>query len=70
MQQIVIPPDHLDFNLSRDGGQIGLYAPGEWAMDLLNYAAQATDLSAARVPDGELSWEITAEPTPGETNSP
>lgn len=63
-------PQHLDFNLSRKGGQIGLYAPTERAIDRLEYAEQASDLSAARSPDGSLDWVITDAATPGESNTP
>ncbi|MFT5680938.1 MAG: hypothetical protein ACI8RZ_001844 [Myxococcota bacterium] len=61
-------PNHLDFGMSRDGGQIGLFAPTERAIDRLEYAAQASDLSAARTPDGSLDWAITDAPTPGASN--
>ena len=61
-------PSHLGFNLSRKGGQLGLYAPTERAIDRLEYAEQASDLSAARTPDGSMDWEISDTPTPGESN--
>ena len=59
---------HLGFSLSADGEEIGLYAPDGQAMDRLEYGSQATDLSAARIPDGGDVWEITNMPTPGEPN--
>ena len=61
-------PSHLGFNLSRKGGALGLYAPTERAIDRLEYAEQASDLSAARTPDGSLDWAISDTPTPGESN--
>ena len=63
-------PSHLDFNLSRKGGQLGLFAPTERAIDRLEYAEQASDLSAARASDGSLEWVITDTATPGESNTP
>ena len=62
-------PDHLDFRLSQEGGQLGLFAPDERAMDRMNYAAQAADLSAARIPDGSATWALSDNPTPGEGNA-
>jgi hypothetical protein len=60
--------DHLSFKLSKSGESIGLYAPDGTAMDRLEYGQQVADLSAARVPDGGNIWEITNQPTPGESN--
>ena len=59
---------HLGFSLNADGEVIGLYAPDGSAIDRLEYGSQATDLSAARIPDGGAIWEITNMPTPGEPN--
>jgi hypothetical protein len=61
---------HLGFSLNTDGEEVGLYAPDGDAIDRLEYGAQATDLSAARIPDGGSVWEITNLPTPGEPNRP
>ena len=60
--------NHLDFKLATDGEAIGLYTPAGDAVDTLTFEAQATDLSAARVPDGSANWAITDSPTPGESN--
>ena len=60
--------DHLDFRLDADGGEIGLYDVAGRPLTRLQYAAQATDWSAARVPDGSESWVATRIPTPGAEN--
>lgn len=60
--------NHLEFKLSSDGEDIGLYTPAGAAVDTLTYEAQATDLSAARVPNGSETWVITDSPTPGASN--
>ncbi len=59
---------HLDFRLAADGEALGLFDPDGNAHTQLNYGQQATDHSAARVPDGSANWEITDSPTPGESN--
>lgn len=61
-------PTHLDFKLSSDGEMIGLYAPDGTTLDALKYGAQASDISAARSPDGSKNWILTPKPTPGQTN--
>ena len=61
-------PLHLGFSLSADGEALGIFDPDGNPIDRLEYAAQATDISAARVPDGSLEWVLTDEPTPGESN--
>ena len=54
--------------LARDGGEIALYGPGGELLDHLIYGAQATDLAAARTPDGSDEWQILWEASPGESN--
>jgi len=61
---------HLGFNLSKSGESLGLYAEDGTAIDELDYGQQATDFSAARIPDGSNSWEIIEMATPGTTNTP
>lgn len=61
--------NHLGFSLSKAGEAIGLYLDTGEAVDELEYGQQATDLSAARVPDGSTNWEIVEAPTPGESNN-
>lgn len=61
-------PTHLAFSLSADGEEIGLYDADGNAIDTLVYDPQVQDWSAARVPDGASTWEITMSPSPGATN--
>ncbi len=59
---------HLSFRLSKNGESLGLYYADGTLIDGLNYSAQATDYSAARIPDGSNTWVITEDPTPGASN--
>lgn len=59
---------HLSFKLSSDGEDLGLYTDAGVTVDALTYEAQATDYSAARVPNGSDTWVITDAPTPGASN--
>ena len=61
---------HLGFSLSKSGESLGLYDLDGTAIDELDYGQQATDFSAARVPDGSNTWEIVEMATPGTTNTP
>jgi large repetitive protein len=61
--------DHLPFKLSKGGEELGLYNPAGEAITELEYAAQTTDWSAARFPDGEVDgWDIDTTPTPEKSN--
>ncbi|MDP7114842.1 MAG: lamin tail domain-containing protein, partial [Myxococcota bacterium] len=61
--------EHLGFQLAREGEELGLYDPTGTVLNHLEYDEQATDWSAARMPDGELDgWVIDATPTPGLSN--
>ena len=59
---------HLGFRLSAEGEEVGLYDPDGHAVNTMVYDPQVTDWSAARMPDGSLTWEIDTSPTPGESN--
>ena len=59
---------HIGFNLTGDGEDLAIYDPDGNNLDALTYEAQATDWSAARVPDGSTTWQITDSPTPGTSN--
>ena len=61
-------PQHLGFKLARAGETLTLTAPDGRLVDRVLYVDQATDWSAARVPDGATTWDPAAAPTPGETN--
>ena len=62
--------NHLGFGLSKSGEAIGLYAEDGTAIDELEYGQQASDFSAARIPDGTNNWEIVEMATPGTSNTP
>ena len=53
-------PTHLSILLSPKGGSLALARPDGTFIDRLTYGAQATDMSAAREPDGSDNW-VTAE---------
>jgi hypothetical protein len=59
---------HLGFKLSAGGEEIGLYTPEGVAVDEVTFGEMATDISAARTPDGSDTWELTDAPSPGESN--
>jgi len=60
--------EHLSFKLSKKGEELGLFDPDGDALTQLEYGEQATDQSAARIPDGTSNWQITTHPTPNEGN--
>jgi hypothetical protein len=61
-------PGHVAFKLGKDGEEIGLYDAQGNAHTRLVYDAQATDWSAARMPDGSANWKIIDDASPGTTN--
>jgi len=61
-------PEHLSLKLAREGGAIGFTRPDRSWIDRLTYAAQETDFSAARTPDGSDQWTIEWHVSPGEKN--
>lgn len=62
-------PTHLSFQLAAEGESLVLTSPGGAVLEYLEYEAQATDVSAARMPDGEPdSWVLDDTPTPGASN--
>ena len=60
--------EHLSFKLAKKGEQLGLFDPDGTALTQLEYGEQATDQSAARIPDGSSNWQITTHPTPAASN--
>ncbi len=60
---------HAGFKLSKDGESLGLYAPDGTAVDTLTFAAQRTDVSEGRWPDGAAPWYAMPVPTPGAPNA-
>lgn len=62
--------DHLPLKLSARAEQIGLHRPDGTVANVLVYAVQPDDRSAARRPDAPTEWRFDAAPTPGEANGP
>lgn len=58
----------LEFGLSADGEQIGLYAAGGGALDVVVFGPQVADVAAARSPDGGETWTYIAGGSPGASN--
>lgn len=72
-----IPPDFLDlpgsflhtnFKIKSEGETIHLFDAAGSVVDSARTPHLARDVSFARVPDGASQWQISALPTPGETN--
>ena len=59
---------NLDFKLSGDGEQIGLWSPDQQFLDSITYPAQYADTSYGRYPDATDDWFYMVEYTPGATN--
>lgn len=61
--------NHVNFKLSAKGDDIGLYSPEGLEIDAVTFAAQATDVSQGRLPDGGSAIvTFPALPTPGLPN--
>ncbi len=60
---------HAPFRIERHQGTITLLDADDMAVNTVGYAYQDQGVSAARVPDGELTWIFEEEPTPGESNA-
>jgi len=65
-------PEHMDFRLSADGGDVGLFAP-DGRGQVVSYGNIEADFSAARVSDcceGSACWDFDFRGSPGESNVP
>jgi len=60
--------DHVDFRLSADQGEIGLFDRMLGEIDRVIYGPQSPDLSTGRCPDGGLTQRGLVTPTPGVSN--
>ncbi len=63
---------HTSFKLDADGEELGLFAsPALYSMpvDTVSFGSQTSDISRGRYPDGTGTWQLMAEPTPGEPNT-
>jgi hypothetical protein len=59
---------HVNFQLSRGGETIALYAPDGSLVDAVTFGAQLTDQSDGRWPDGAPPMHVMMPPTPGAAN--
>lgn len=60
---------HLDFSLSADGEDIGLFYIDGRTIDTYTFDAQEEDVSWGRTTDGSPTWGAMETPTPGQTNN-
>jgi hypothetical protein len=60
---------HLNFKLSGDGGQIGIYSPSLQLIDTLSYSLQYNNISMGRDLSNSTLWKYYSTPTPGTANS-
>ncbi|HAM72380.1 MAG TPA: hypothetical protein DCM86_12120, partial [Verrucomicrobiales bacterium] len=64
------PDLHVNFNLSKAGETIALYAPNGTNIDLIQFGAQTNDISQGRWPDGNgVPFVFMSTPTPRAANS-
>jgi hypothetical protein len=61
-------PEHLNFRLASEQGQIGLFAYDLSLIDCVNYGPQQRDVSNGRCPDGATKIATLVFPTPGLPN--
>ncbi len=60
---------HVDTRLSRDGEQVGLFAPdGDTVVDSVTFGAQRSDFTYGRAADGASDWHFFHDPSPGAPN--
>ena len=60
--------NHLNFKLSPDWGEIGLFTHELQRIDSIFYGPQATDISQGRTPSGSSVLTSFTQPTPGAAN--
>ena len=64
------PDLHVNFSLSREGEQVGLFDPRGVLVDGISFGAQTNDVSLGRFPDGGPEPFYSMEvPTPGSPNA-
>jgi CotH protein/chitobiase/beta-hexosaminidase-like protein/lamin tail-like protein/parallel beta helix pectate lyase-like protein/type IX secretion system substrate protein len=59
---------HLNFSLSKDGEEIGLFTPEQVLIDSVTFGPQISDVSYGRKPDGTNNWQLFGESTPSNNN--
>lgn len=62
------PDLHTNFQLSKGGEEIGLFAPDGTAIDTIQFGAQTNNISQGRIPDGGASIVAFEQPTPRAAN--
>ena len=62
-------PLHTNFKLSSAGEYVGLYDAAGTRIDGFEFGPQTADISYGRLPDGDPSFELFFQPTPGAQNS-
>ena len=60
---------HLNFSLSADGEDVGLFYIDGRPIDTYTFDAQAEDISWGRKPDGSTIWGAFDNPTPCQPNN-
>ena len=61
-------PDHLNFKLAPEQGEVGLFAADLSLIDSVIYGPQRTDVSQGRSPNGATTLAFFLQPTPGAPN--
>jgi hypothetical protein len=62
-------PDHVNFNLDKNGETIRIYSTNSTLIDSVDYALQAVDVSEGRLPDGGSNIvDFPSTPTPDASN--
>jgi Lamin Tail Domain len=59
---------HLNFSLSKDGEEIGLFSPEQVLIDSVTFGPQISDVSYGRQPDGANNWYYFGESMPSNSN--
>ncbi|WP_277483547.1 lamin tail domain-containing protein [Catalinimonas alkaloidigena] len=62
-------PLHLNFSLSADGEDVGLFYIDGRTMDTYTFEAQNENISWGRTSDGSTNWGALDTPTPGQSNN-
>jgi hypothetical protein len=61
--------DHVNFQLSLEQGEIGLFAPDLSVIDCIIYGPQQPDVAQGKCPNGAVAFTTLAIPTPGAPNA-
>ena len=62
------PDLHANFNLAKSGEAIGLFTPDGILIDSVTFGGQTTDISMGRFPDGNGTFLLLTNSTPGTAN--